>query len=184
MKTIYIIGAPGSGKTTLVEALKHNWTLEARNTQPFKHEVYQTTDGKTVTSLGWDNPPFSGTDTLPYTAINQVEAWLPTAYTDYILGEGDRLAVDRFMEAAKQNGELHLFYLNTNPAIASDRRAARALQYGTKQQNPSWVAGRATKHYNLANRHFATEIPGHLTTQQMLGLIWNTVEPFTNTGWE
>jgi len=184
MKTIYIIGAPGSGKTTLVEALKQNWTLIEEDHHPFKHESYTTQDGKLVISLGATKPPFSGTDTLGYTVINIVEEWIKNTYADIVIGEGDRLATDRFMEAAKQAGELHLFYLNTNPAIASDRRAARALQYGTKQQNPSWVAGRATKHYNLANRHFATEIPGHLTTQQMLGLIWNTVEPFTNTGWE
>jgi hypothetical protein len=176
MDTIYLIGAPGSGKTTLSDYFRIGWNQTERNTAPIKHERWQTPDNLNAVTLGWNNPPFSGTDTLGYTAIVQIEQWLPTMYADILYGEGDRLAGDRFFNLARSKGRLHLFYLNTNPAVAADRRAARADAAGTEQQNPSWVAGRITKHRNLAIQHNATEIPHGLTLDQQAALIWETVD--------
>jgi len=177
MKTIYLIGSPGAGKSTLAKAFKGDLKITGKNTAPVKHETLLSPTGQTITSLGWDKPPFSGTDTLPYTAISAIEAWLPTLNTDILFGEGDRLAVDKFLQLASKQGDLHLFYLNTNPAVATDRRQLRADQNNLKQQNPSWVAGRVTKHRNLADRWSATLIPGNLTPEAAATLIWQSVFP-------
>jgi GTPase SAR1 family protein len=184
MKLIYIIGAPGSGKTTLTQTLMQKWVLTAQNRLPVKHETYTLTTGETAISLGWTNPPFSGTDTLPYTAITQIEQWLPTVTADIIIGEGDRLAIDRYLNLATQLGQLHLYYLDTNPAVASDRRAMRSIQNNTATQNPSWVSGRATKHLNLAQRWNAKTLPGNLPPQQLAGIILNDLHPAPGNGWE
>lgn len=184
MKTIYIIGAPGAGKTTLAAAFKHNWHKVLQDNQPVKYEAFTLNNNETAVSLGWDKPPFGGTDTLSYTAITALEPWLPTIKVDYLFGEGDRLAIDRFIHLAQDLGDLHLFYLNTDPAVAADRRGNRADTNGLKQQNPTWVKGRESKHLKLALKHNATFIPGNIPVQQMCGLMWNEINPTTATGWE
>jgi GTPase SAR1 family protein len=184
MKTIYIIGAPGAGKTTLANAFKNNWRKVRQDTKPVKYEAFVLNNGETALSLGWDKPPFGGTDTLSYTAIVQIEQWLPQVKVDYLFGEGDRLAIDRFIHLAQELGDLHLFYLNTDPALAADRRGERADANNLKQQDPTWVKGRESKHLKLALKHNATFIPGNLTIQQMCGLMWNEITPTETIGWE
>lgn len=152
---IYIIGAPGAGKTTLTNTLTENWnTLEAP-LQPVKHINYQTLTGLKVTQLGHAKPPFGGTDTLSYTAINLIEPWLPTLEADYLYAEGDRLANTRFFDYLKQHTTLHLFYLRAPQITLINRRTDRAEANNLPMQNPSWANGRATKHQRLAHNYNA-----------------------------
>jgi shikimate kinase len=174
MLTIYIIGAPGAGKTTVSQALTNRWRHLGDEPHPVKHRRFSDNTNDII-ALGWHKPPFSGTDTLPYTVIETIENWLPDIDADIVIGEGDRLANNRFMELAEACGDLWLFYLDTNPAVATDRRQLRADQAKTKQQNPTWVAGRVTKHRNLAERHEAITIPGNLTPDQAANFILATV---------
>ena len=162
---IYVIGAPGSGKTTLTAEFTQDWTDTARHEEPIKFRTHHTIYGDAL-SLGWLRPAFGGTDTLGNTAILAIEPWLPGIAKDYsiIYGEGDRLANARFFNLCKSIGEFHLFYLNTEPALCAERRAQRSLLTG-KTQNASWVKGRETKHRNLAHTYKAFEIPSGLTPQ-------------------
>jgi GTPase SAR1 family protein len=164
MKTIYLIGQPGAGKTTLTEAFTNNWVETDKIDEPIKHRLHKTPNGLAI-SLGWIRPTFGGTDTLGNTAIVAIEPWLPTVNVDIVYGEGDRLANARFFNLAKSLGEFHLFYLNTEPHIAKARRDARNAITG-KVQNESWVKGRATKHANLAGEFNAIEIPSGLSPQE------------------
>jgi hypothetical protein len=173
MKIIYVIGEPGSGKTTLTEAFTHNWTNPQHFEKPVKYRTHDTAHGAAL-SLGWLRPNFGGTDTLGNAAILEIEPWLPKVAKgnlyQILYGEGDRLANDRFFNLCRDNGEFHLFYLDTDPGIAQIRRYERSLATG-KEQNPTWIKGRATKHRNLAQKWNATYIPNGLTPQEGADLI-------------
>jgi len=169
MKIIYLIGAPGAGKTTLTEAFTKTWVETAKIEDPIKYRTHDTPHGKAI-SLGWLRPSFGGTDTLGNTAIVSIEPWLPTVKTDLIYGEGDRLANGRFFQLAQSIGEFHLFYLNTEPALCAERRRQRSELTG-KQQNETWVKGRETKHRNLASLFKAFEIPSGLSPERGADLM-------------
>jgi GTPase SAR1 family protein len=176
MKIIYLIGAPGAGKTTLTEAFTRDWQEIAKLDDPIKYRKHITPQGEAI-SLGWLRPNFGGTDTLGNTAIIPIEEWLPKVAKSnltYLYGEGDRLANARFFNLAKSVGQLYLFYLDTDPAVAEQRRRERAALTG-KQQNPSWVKGRETKHRNLAREFHAITIPGHGTSEYGAELMWNVI---------
>lgn len=176
MKIIYLIGAPGAGKTTLTEAFTRDWQETARLDDPIKYRKHFTPQGEAI-SLGWLRPNFGGTDTLGNTAIIPIETWLPKVAESnltYLYGEGDRLANARFFNLAKSVGQLYLFYLDTDPAVSEQRRRTRAAETG-KQQNPTWVKGRETKHRNLAREFNAITIPGHGTPEYGAELMWNVI---------
>lgn len=175
MKIIYLIGAPGAGKTTLTEAFTSDWTDSAKHEQPVKFRTHHTPHGDAL-SLGWLRPSFGGTDTLGNTAILSIEPWLPNIAKDYsiIYGEGDRLANARFFDLCKTIGDFYLFYLATDPLVAAERRAQRSIATG-KTQNPTWVKGRETKHKNLAMTYKAYEIPNGLTPQAGADLMRNVI---------
>lgn len=177
MKIIYLIGAPGSGKTTLTEAFTQDWRDSAKHEQPIKFRSHHTPHGDAL-SLGWLRPAFGGTDTLGNTAILGIEPWLPGIAKDYeiIYGEGDRLANARFFDLCKSVGDFHLFYLNTEPALCAERRANRSAITG-KTQNPIWVKGRETKHRNLAHTFKAFEIPSGLSPMAGADLMRNVIFP-------
>lgn len=161
MDTIYLIGQPGSGKTTLTREFQKDWAKINLYDKPFKYQEYEAPTLGRVYSLGWDREHFGGTDTLGNTVIEHMAGFYKNAYEDgaTIYGEGDRLASVRFFDLARMYGTLHLFYLTTSDEEAERRRAARSQETG-KEQNPTWAKGRATKHRNLAKEFNAIEIPG------------------------
>jgi hypothetical protein len=68
---IYIIGYPGSGKTTATALALGDDVVEVLD-KPFKRTRYH--DG--TVELGYRRPPFSGTDTLSLSAQPKVIKWL------------------------------------------------------------------------------------------------------------
>ena len=48
MKIIYLIGEPGSGKTTLTEALTANWTNSQDFEKPVKYRTHDTAYGSAL----------------------------------------------------------------------------------------------------------------------------------------
>jgi hypothetical protein len=174
MKTIYIIGAPGSGKTTLATAFKSTWGASHEILKPFAHEMFYFGLRFNV-SLGKNKLPFAGTDTLSNTVINVISKvypqWSAMNQVENILGEGDRLATDSMMQLAQTYSELYLFYLNTPEELANERRASRAEAHELKLQNPSWVKGRKTKHERLAERWGAFQLDGTHETRSLVAEI-------------
>lgn len=167
MKTVYLIGPPGAGKTTLMAELMKDWHLLSRETKPVKHSWYDSPHGIAL-ELGHPRAPFGGTDTLSYTAINILQLWLPNLEkVDLLVGEGDRLANNRFLDLCRTLGPLHLYYLWSPEDTLQERRTHRATTHGLPPQAPTWAAGRATKHRNLAEQQHARTLN---TTESLSGL--------------
>lgn len=168
-QAIYLIGAPGVGKSTLTAALLEPLTTTApqEHDQPVAHTCYDNG----WAHLGKAGKTFPGTDTLPYTAIDTIEAWLDSDdRPNRLIGEGDRLAVDRFIKCLHRNYEhVVLLHLTTyDPAITYERMLQRASEHELKPQSDAWWRGRARKAANLALRWDAHVIDARYPLQHMV----------------
>lgn len=131
----YIIGEPGIGKSTLVEALTAGAPYEDL-IDPFYLRRYDNG----VTELGRRREEFSGTDALPMSIQPAVEQWLTAIGPGLVLGEGDRLGNATFFQRARDLGYAITIYALTGRHTAAARRAERG-----SAQDPTWLKGRRTK---------------------------------------
>jgi hypothetical protein len=145
---VYLIGAPGVGKSTLAGEL----TKRCRRWPPPRHDLLSPAAGDDVIAaeLGGRRPGFSGTDVLPMNASPAACTWVRSRAVrlPLLLAEGDRLAHAGFLEAAALGGyQVIVVYLITDEAEIERRHAARGAR-----QDAIWRRGRATKSARLA-RH-------------------------------
>ena len=153
-KLIYIIGQPGSGKSTLMAKLTAQFdrhSIAPAERYPVAHDVLtDKTTGEVVgAELGVRRELFSGTDALASSVIDKAAPWIASQPYPLVLAEGARLANRRFIDAALEGGyEVTLVLLDHNDA--EDWRKVRSKAIG-KTQNPSWVKGRLSASRNLAD---------------------------------
>lgn len=155
MILVYLIGVPGSGKTTITrEALrltKRPPVIPTDFTVP--HERFGD-----IWHLGQRRAPFGGTDALSMSIQPKAVAWIHhlAALPDdgrrprVLLAEGDRLANLKFFNSIPHEVSLCIIHLDLPLQEAKDRARRRADEWGFKVQNATWWKGRATKVYNLA----------------------------------
>jgi hypothetical protein len=158
----YLIGMPGSGKSTLMASVTAGLPCAAVP-DPFAHTAYFDLNGTlTGVQLGARHDEFPGTDRLSMSvqpaAIKFVDHFTRHQPDAAIVAEGDRLATGSFLEAF--NGQL--VWLDTPIDVAAHRAATR-----TTDQNPSWVTGRATKIANLLAYYPHTRLNGNLPPQDL-----------------
>lgn len=143
--SIYIVGEPGVGKTTISLELASKYTINPPIRLHKQLWGQPLTKGHIVKGilLGKPKPPFSGTDALGMSVSPDACQWVAQQTTyRLIIGEGARLTNTRFLQTLKDHTNLNLIYLTADNA--ADRRQNRQKTNGTKQQNPNWVQGRAT----------------------------------------
>lgn len=139
----YLIGVPGSGKSTFTETLLKGRAPDSEQKKPFPIRFFGD-----VSMLGDARAGNPGTDSLELQAQPWVIDWLPRCPTPYVYGEGDRLANDKFFNAVRVAGwNLTVAYLAVPEWEAAARRFARG-----SNQNASWVKGRETKVLRLVER--------------------------------
>lgn len=168
MRILFIIGAPGCGKSSLV--LRMLESFGAYTTHRYGLLDYMEFEDFIVLGKYNSGDLFGGTDKLSNAVIDDAERFL-TKCEKPILLEGDRLANTRFIDRCKALGELRLVTLKLNAALLQERREARAFEYG-KKQNPTWLAGRESKVNNL-QRLFNAEVWPVDTDEQVNAAVQN-----------
>lgn len=157
---IYLVGQPGSGKSTLMLRLTAEFQrvpVEA----PVPHDMLICPIRGTVVGaeIGRRRETFSGTDALSSSIIEKADPWVRTLPYPLMLGEGARLGNARFLNAASEVYEVILALVDHDDA--ETWRAARSAELG-KAQNESWVRGRRSSSRNLAtNLVGARVLKGH-----------------------
>lgn len=149
---VYMVGAPGAGKSTAMRAATAGLVRTPMPVQPYIARDALFDNGRFVgVELGAQRPEFSGTDALAMNAITRAVRYLTDLpeQPPVIVGEGARLGNARFLTAAVDAGmDVTLLHLD-NPD-AQQWAATRAQRLG-KEQNAAWAQGRATASVRLAD---------------------------------
>lgn len=164
-RLIYLIGAPGSGKSTLMARLTDGLgrrPMTVENMAPVAHDaLINTVNGEVIgAEIGVRRELFSGTDALPSSIIEKAIPWIRSQPYPLLFAEGARLANKRFLQAAFDAG-YHVTLALLDHPDAETWREARADRIG-RAQNPAWVKGRATADRNLADWAEALDSTGFL----------------------
>lgn len=154
-RLVYLVGAPGSGKSTLMARLTAGYSRAV--VPPLNYPapardwlLHRRTLAVAAIELGRRRAHFSGTDALPSNAITLAERWLAMQQeAPLVFGEGARLGNRRFLASAVTAGYGVTLVLLDHPEVTA-WRTARSAELG-KVQNPGWVAGRTTASRNLAD---------------------------------
>jgi hypothetical protein len=151
-KSIYIIGAPGAGKSTLMYQLLDGWKVgpyeKWTRREMFGHYLNHPVEGAGA-YLGHLRPEYPGTDALSLSVAPQALSWLksiPVLGLDWVFGEGARLSHKGFLEALAACTDLTVIYLQVDPEEAARRRLAR----GGKLLSDQYCKIATTKAANVA----------------------------------
>lgn len=153
MKSVYVIGSAGSGKSTFMRQLLDLAGLELGPLET----LHQLANPKNIVTLrghrtdrdglylGLMRDSFPGTDGLDRASSPVGEAWLKEAELPrFLISEGATLATSRFLNALAFYSSLLLVHLHVDPVVADLRFAARG-----SSQNDRFVEATRTKSRNL-----------------------------------
>jgi len=141
MKLVYLIGMPGSGKTTVMrEFMNHfaGWQSE----RPI--DLLDTQIAGRIRVLGKyeEGEVYAGTDRLSMAVAPKAIEWIKTKPNEFVIGEGDRLNNKGFFEAA--GDDLTIVHLT----VSDDERERRYKERGS-DQSESFIKTTQTKCNNI-----------------------------------
>lgn len=146
MRLIYIVGAPGVGKSTLMRGLTRGLSRVSVDNFGLPRDVLFRGEQPVGVELGRRRGTFSGTDALGMSIHPTALKWIAVTQEEVVLAEGQRLATRQFLRTALDAGRaVDLLWLDPPTEVAEARRRAR----GTKQ-NPTWVKAATTRAARLA----------------------------------
>ena len=150
MKLIYLIGMPGTGKSTVMKKLLTSIGGWSRD-KPIDLLDTHVSGNLRVLGKYEESEVFSGTDRLSMAVAPKAIEWLSTNPDETIIGEGDRLNNKAFFEKAKELGELHIIHLT----VSDDERERRYKERGSEQSD-KFIQTVSTKCKNIAE-HFGDQ---------------------------
>lgn len=141
MKLVYVIGMPGTGKSTLMKAFMNrvieridaigqpvdpNWKMD----RPI--DLLDTHVCGNIRVLGKyeEGQTFSGTDRLSMAVAPKAIEWIKTKPDEFIVGEGDRLNSKTFFEAVGK--DLTIIHLTTSDNTRETRYKDRGSEQSDK----------------------------------------------------
>ena len=144
----YIIGIPGSGKSTALAGALQDDAILRSNVAPGKVPFIEYSSG--LIQIGRNRETYPGTDVLSYNAQPKVLKWLDSLPAGArVVAEGDRLANGKFFYALLDTGwNLKIIHIHAQPVLGIRRCIGRGSNF-----TDSWYKGRVTKVDNLV-AHF------------------------------
>jgi hypothetical protein len=146
---LYLIGAPGVGKTTALSLIQRQVRFDPPTLlwgSLLRGEVWRRGGLPAGVRLGLTRESFSGTDALSMAVHPQAVEWAQQATLPRALaGEGQRLATFAFLSALADRCDLTVVHLVASSASLDLRCAIR----GSTQAEP-WRRGAAVRAANLA----------------------------------
>jgi len=148
VRSVYLLGPPGVGKTSLMDALlaDHQRLPPARAMGTMWVEPLIHHDLFAGYHLGKTRPGFGGTDALSYSVLPDAVRWVSEPFEARMWGEGARLAHPKFAAALIAGGHEMVWVLLDAPAGVLTERCSRR----GSTQNESWRAGAGTRARNAA----------------------------------
>ena len=152
MKLIYVIGIPGTGKSTLMNAFKEE-LREATCGSGCTWESERVIDLLDTEKLGdirilgkyEGEGTFSGTDRLSMAVAPKAIEWINTKPNETIYGEGDRLNNKAFFEAA--GDDLTIIHLTVPDTVREYRYKLRG-----SDQSEKFIQTTKTKVQNIIDQ--------------------------------
>lgn len=143
MKTlIAIIGAPGTGKSTLMKEWMSRWDWSYDRDGLVDHYV---SGDLIVLGKYEDGEVFGGTDKLSMSVAPEVVEFLDKHQESIVLFEGDRLTSKKFFNTVLEKGwNLRIVALD----VPKEERERRYAERGSNQ-DPTWLQGRISKVENI-----------------------------------
>lgn len=150
-QAIYVLGAPGSGKSTLVRSLMSSLGMGEEATQHDRPVPHLDHHNGWV-EVGRRRETFSGTDALAMSIMPKATEWVRSdAAPERLIGEGARLGSAKFLRVVRDEYDsLVVLHLTGDPVLMYSRMLDRAAALGTKPQNEAWWRGRLTAARNAA----------------------------------
>jgi GTPase SAR1 family protein len=150
-RSVYLLGGPGAGKSTLMSELLRGWTPGpyVRFTQREMFGHWLLNDELELSAyLGHLRPEYPGTDALSMSVAPHALSWLESLPRNVsrVFGEGTRLGHSGFLQALHVHTELTVVYLYASDDITAQRRSERP----GKVLNETYVKMAAAKARNAA----------------------------------
>lgn len=165
MKSLFIVGPPGVGKTTLVRGLLK---MSPEGELPIgSHLVPKpkwTVTPDAVAAGHYTGDTFDGADTVGYGDVNKtLDYWTKTLVPSPVpltIFDGDRFSHASALEIVKEVSVVFCLHLS----LGDDELERRRRERGSKQ-NEAWMKGRVTK-----ARRFADDFDGEVKNINVAGL--------------
>ena len=145
MKVIYLIGMPGTGKSTVMREFMTTQSGDWKMERPI--DLLDTHINGNIRILGKyeEGEIFSGTDRLSMAVAPKAIEWISTQPDELIVGEGDRLNNAGFFEACGDN--LTIIHLT----VSDEERERRYRQRGS-DQSEKFIQTTRTKCENILEK--------------------------------